>query len=167
MSCLGSDSEDASGLERRDADADWGRISRSRRQHPARTARQFRRSNPRTAIAAASGNAERGWPAVEKMYMWMYNRSMSKSYTVASARAKLAKIVDEVEAGKDIELTRRGKKVAVVMSAARYARMRGDRVAFMTAYETFREDTDLSQVGVEPSWAEGLRDRDAGRGVKL
>jgi len=101
------------------------------------------------------------------MYMWMYNRSMSKSYTVASARAKLAKIVDEVEAGKDIELTRRGKKVAVVMSAARYARMRGDRVAFMTAYETFREDTDLSQVGVEPSWAEGLRDRDAGRGVKL
>ena len=92
---------------------------------------------------------------------------MSKSYTVASARAKLAKIVDEVESGKEVELTRRGKKVAVVMSAARYSRLRGDRVAFMTAYETFRGDTDLSEVGVEPGWASGLRDRDAGRGVKL
>jgi prevent-host-death family protein len=51
---------------------------------------------------------------------------MSKSYTVADARAKLAQIVDDVENGKEIELTRRGKKVAVVMSAARYARLRGD-----------------------------------------
>lgn len=99
--------------------------------------------------------------------MWVYTRCMSKSYTVATARAKLAKIVDEVESGKEVEITRRGKKVAVVMSATKYARLRGDRVAFMTAYETFREGTDLSQVGVEPGWAKGLRDRDVGRGVKL
>ena len=101
------------------------------------------------------------------MYIWVYTDDMSKSYTVASARAKLASIVDEVESGKEVELTRRGKKVAVVMSTARYARLRGDRVAFMTAYETFREDTDLSEVGVDPGWARGLRDRDVGRGVKL
>ena len=92
---------------------------------------------------------------------------MPKSYTVASARARLAEIVDEVEAGKEVELTRRGKKVAVVMSAARYARLRGDRVAFMTAYEPFRETHDLESVGLEPGWADTLRDRSAGRGVKL
>jgi len=92
---------------------------------------------------------------------------MSKAYSVASARAKLSEIVDEVESGKEVELTRRGKKVAVVMSAARYARLRGDRVAFMSAYETFRGEHDLEQVGVEPGWAAGLRDRDAGRGVGL
>ncbi len=97
----------------------------------------------------------------------MYTPGMPKSYTVASARAKLAEIVDEVESGKEVELTRRGKKVAVVMSAARYARLRGDRVAFMTAYETFRVEHDLKEVGVEPGWAAGLRDRDVGRGVKL
>lgn len=97
----------------------------------------------------------------------MYILCMPKSYTVADARAKLAKIVDEVESGKEVELTRRGKKVAVVMSAARYARLRGDHVAFMKAYETFCEETDLREVGVEPSWAQGLRDRDLGRGVKL
>jgi prevent-host-death family protein len=101
------------------------------------------------------------------MYIWMYIVGVTKSYTVASARAKLAEIVDEVESGKEVELTRRGKKVAVVMSAARYARLRGDRVAFMTAYETFRGDHDMREVGVEPGWATELRDRDAGRGVKL
>jgi prevent-host-death family protein len=92
---------------------------------------------------------------------------MSKSYTVASARAKLAEIVDAVEAGKDVELTRRGKKVAVVMSAARYARLRGDRVAFMTAYETFCEGHALEEVGADPGWSNGLRDRHSGRDVKL
>jgi len=92
---------------------------------------------------------------------------MSKSYTVASARAKLAEIVDEVESGKEVELTRRGKKVAVVMSAARYARLRGDRVAFMTAYETFCGEHDLKEVGVERGWSNGLRDRSVGRDVKL
>jgi len=92
---------------------------------------------------------------------------MLKSYSVAGARAKLSEIVDEVEGGKDVELTRRGKKVAVVMSAARYARLRGDRVPFMTAYETFRGEHDLEDVGVEPGWTNGLRDRSGGRAVKL
>jgi prevent-host-death family protein len=92
---------------------------------------------------------------------------MAKSYSVASARAKLAEIVHEVEGGKEVELTRRGKKVAVVMSAARYARLRGDRVAFMTAYETFCGECNLEEIGVEPGWTHGLRDRSIGRDVKL
>lgn len=92
---------------------------------------------------------------------------MPKTYTVAGARAKLAEIVDEVEAGKEVELTRRGKKVAIVMSAAKYARLRGDRVAFMSAYEAFREAHDLEAIGVDADWTTTLRDRDAGRGVKL
>ena len=101
------------------------------------------------------------------MYIWLYTCGMPKSYTVAGARAKLAAIVDEVESGKDVELTRRGKKVAVVMSAARYARLRGDRVAFMTAYETFRADHDLKAGGVDPAWGREMRERGPGRGVKV
>jgi prevent-host-death family protein len=92
---------------------------------------------------------------------------MAKTYTVANARAKFADIVDEVEAGADVELTRRGKKVAIVMSAARYARLRGERVAFMTAYATFRAGHDLSEAGLDRSWARGLRQREVGRPVKL
>jgi prevent-host-death family protein len=94
-------------------------------------------------------------------------KNAAKSYTVASARAKLAQIVDEVESGREVELTRRGKKVAVVMSAARYARLRGDRVAFATAYENFRKEYDLNEVGLDSQWHRKLRDRHAGRYVKL
>jgi prevent-host-death family protein len=101
------------------------------------------------------------------MYIRMYITWMPKSYSIASARAKLASIVDEVEAGSEVELTRRGKKVAVVMSAARYARLRGERVAFMTAYETFRENHDLAEAGLGPTWARELRQRDVGRPVKM
>jgi len=97
----------------------------------------------------------------------MYIHGMVKTYTVANARAKLADIVDEVEAGSDVELTRRGKKVAILMSAARYARLQGERVAFMTAYETFRMGHDLMEAGLERSWARGLRQRDVGRPVKF
>lgn len=97
----------------------------------------------------------------------MYISCMAKTYTVANARAKLADIVDEVEAGRDVELTRRGKRVAVVVSAARYARLRGERLAFMTAYEAFRAGHDLSETGLDRSWSRGLRQRDVGRPVKL
>jgi prevent-host-death family protein len=90
-----------------------------------------------------------------------------KAYTIVSARAKLAEIVDQVEAGSDVELTRRGKKVAVVMSTARYERLSGERVAFMTAYETFRAGHDLEAAGLERSWARGLRQRGVGRRVLL
>ncbi|HEY3497030.1 MAG TPA: type II toxin-antitoxin system Phd/YefM family antitoxin [Polyangiaceae bacterium] len=92
---------------------------------------------------------------------------MAKTYTIASARAKLSDIVDEVEAGSEVELTRRGKKVAIVMSVTRYARLRGQRVAFMTAYETFRAGHDLADAGLDRSFARGLRQRDVGRPVKL
>lgn len=97
----------------------------------------------------------------------MYMKYMSKSYSIASARAKLADIVSEVEAGSDVELTKRGKKVAVVMSAARYARLRGKPIAFMTAYETFRAEHDLESDGVDRSWSRNLRQKDIGRKVKL
>jgi prevent-host-death family protein len=92
---------------------------------------------------------------------------VAKTYTVANARAKLADIVDEVEAGSEVELTRRGKKVAIVMSAARYARLRGERAAFMTAYKTFRAGHDLAEAAVDRSFARGLRERDVARSVKL
>ena len=35
---------------------------------------------------------------------------MAKTYTIANARAKLADIVDEVEAGADVELTGEGRR---------------------------------------------------------
>ena len=121
---------------------------------------------PRPRASCRSGSeTRRACARVDETYTWLYIQGMAKTYTIAGARAKLAGIVDEVEAGSDIELTRRGKKVAVVMSTARYARLRGERVAFMAAYETFRAAHDLAGAGLERSWAHGLRQRDVGRPV--
>lgn len=123
--------------------------------------------------AAWGGNTSSGivvpetWKQVDKCTPRCTPKYMAKTYTIASARAKLADIVDEVEAGSDVELTRRGKKVAVVISASRYARLRGEQVAFMTAYETFRASHDLVEAGLDRSWSRGLRARDVGRPVKF
>ena len=97
----------------------------------------------------------------------MYTSVVTKSYSVADARAKLSEIVDDVEAGKEVEITRRGKKVAVVLSAARFASLKGERVAFATAYENFRRQHDLQQDGVDPNWATELRDAAPARRAKL
>ena len=122
----------------------------------------------RRAHRPTRGSPQIRWVAkLDGMYSRMYISRMPKSYSIASARAKLANIVDEVEAGSEVELTRRGKKVAVVVSAARYARLRGERVAFMTAYQTFRTNHDLAEAGLGPSWARELRQRDVGRPVKM
>lgn len=101
------------------------------------------------------------------MYIFMYICGVTKTYSVAGARAKLAEIVDQVASGTEVEITRRGKKVAVVVSAARYARLQGDRAAFATAFDAFCRQHDLEGAGLEADWSEALRDRSPGRVVKL
>lgn len=97
----------------------------------------------------------------------MYTSWMTKSYTLASARAQLSALVDDVAEGNDVELTRRGKPVAVLVSAAKYARLHGDAPAFATAFARFKQRFDLPAIGIEADWAEGLRDRGRGRRVAL
>ena len=92
---------------------------------------------------------------------------MTKRYSIAEARASLPTLVDEVEAGNEIELTRRGKPVAVVVSRQTYERMRTDRPGFLDAYARFRERFDLNEVGTDGDDFEGLRDEAAGRDVDL
>jgi prevent-host-death family protein len=91
----------------------------------------------------------------------------AKTYSVADARARLAEIVDQVEAGREVEITRRGRRVAVVVSASRYARLRAEPTSFWRSYEGFSKKHDLTELGLERSWAEDTRDRSSGREVKL
>lgn len=92
---------------------------------------------------------------------------MLRSYSIASARSKLAEIIDNVDAGDDVEIVRRGKKVAVLVSPARYARMSGDKPAFADAYDAFMKNHAPKSFGVGPDFAARLRDRSPGRPVKL
>jgi len=92
---------------------------------------------------------------------------MSRRYSIAEARSSLPTIVDQAEAGQDIELTRRGKPVAVVVSLREFARLRGERPRFGDAYRRFLKAHVLRDVGVDEGYFETTRDRGVGRKIAL
>jgi prevent-host-death family protein len=49
--------------------------------------------------------------------------SMNDAYSIAAAKNNLSSLVHEVEQGRPVRLTRRGKPVAVLMSTAQYERL--------------------------------------------
>ena len=91
---------------------------------------------------------------------------MSRQYSIAEARSSLPRIVDEAEAGKEVELTRRGRPVAVVVSRRKFDRLRARRPAFGESYRRFLEAFSLDQIGLERDFA-GARDKTPGRKVSL
>ena len=88
---------------------------------------------------------------------------MSKKYSVAAARAALPRILDEVESGNEIELTRRGKPVAVVVSVGEFERISAGRRDFGKAYAAYRSRHE----GVDRVAVENLRNTEGGRKVSL
>lgn len=92
---------------------------------------------------------------------------MSQRYSLAEARSHLPTIVDEAEAGQAIELTRRGKPVAVVVSHREFERLRGNRPTFGDVYRTFLEHHSLDEVGIDDRFAASTHDRSQGRKVAL
>lgn len=97
----------------------------------------------------------------------MYTQHMGKSYSVADARAHLPEILNEVEAGKEVQLTRRGRPVAVVLSPERYDALRRERTTFGDAYRAFAERYAPGDIALEPDFFDSLRDRALGRRVRL
>ncbi len=88
---------------------------------------------------------------------------MSRSYSIAEARDNFAAIVRDVERDSAIELTRRGKPVAVLLSIEEYRRLLGGRKSFWDVYSEFRDGVDLRRLEIEPEIFEGLRDASPGR----
>jgi prevent-host-death family protein len=104
---------------------------------------------------------------LDVMYTQVYINAMSRRYSIAQARANLASIVDEVETGPPVEITRRGKPVAIVLSPTEYESLKMQRVSFADAFRAFREKFDPAELGVDTNFAAALRDRDPGRKVRL
>lgn len=99
--------------------------------------------------------------------MLVYMSSMAHRYSVAEARAHLPSIIEQAEAGEAVELTRRGRPVAIVLSLEEFARLRSGRRSFGDAYRAFLEEYPLDEVGLERDFATSVRDRSPGRRVKL
>ncbi len=101
------------------------------------------------------------------MYIMMYITLMSRRYSIADARTSLPSIIDQAEAGERVELTRRGKPVAVVVSLREFERMRGGRPRFGEAYKEFLDNHSLAEIGLDDDFAATMRDRSPGRKVSL
>jgi prevent-host-death family protein len=92
---------------------------------------------------------------------------MSNRYSIAEARSRLPGIVHQAEAGIEIQLTRRGKPVAAVVSLRVLERLRGDRPRFSTAYRNFLTKYSLEDVGLETDFFAPIREKSTGRKVSL
>ena len=87
---------------------------------------------------------------------------MRKQYSIAQARDHLPRIVHEVERGSAVELTRRGKPVAVLLSMRYYERLTSGKGGFWEVLEKFRREVDLDAIWEDGDPFEGVRDRPAG-----
>jgi cellobiose PTS system EIIB component len=92
---------------------------------------------------------------------------MSRRYSIAEARSRLPTIVDQAEAGLQIELTRRGQPVAVVVSCREFERLKSRRHHFGETYRKFLEQYSLDEIGLEDDFPASTRDRTLGRNVWL
>ncbi len=92
---------------------------------------------------------------------------MPEQYSIAQAKNKLTAIVHSVETGPAIQLTRRGKPVAMLVSVEEYERLVGQRKDFYEAMMAFRQS--LEKDGIEMSGEEfdDVRDGTTGREVNL
>ena len=91
---------------------------------------------------------------------------MAYTYSIAEARARLRVIVEQAEAGLEVELTRRGEPVAVVLSCREVERLRGKRPHFRDVYSRFLDKYSLDKAGLEDEFA-NVRDAATGRTVSL
>jgi prevent-host-death family protein len=90
--------------------------------------------------------------------------AMVKQYSIAEARDNFTSMVHEAEKGTQVELTRRGKPVAVLIGAEDFERLSKGTPSFSAAYEKFRRDFDLEALDINSDEIFGdLRDLSPGR----
>ena len=92
---------------------------------------------------------------------------MDKTFPVVKARQQFADLIASAERGGVVAITRRGKPVAVMISAARYARLAGDVRAFSEVVLELRERLDVQNLQIDDNTFSDLRDPSIDREVSL
>ena len=91
---------------------------------------------------------------------------MQNSFSIAEARSRLAALIHQVERQSRVQITRRGRPVAVLLSIAEYNRVTSQSKGFWEQYCAYLAAADLPTVQIEPELFEGIRDRSSGREVR-
>jgi prevent-host-death family protein len=92
---------------------------------------------------------------------------VAKRMSIAEARDHLTQVVHEVEAGVEVELTRRGRPVAVLVPVYARGGKRGRPLTFMESVDAWRASHEVDKYGLTEADLDGLRDRSPGREVAL
>ena len=92
---------------------------------------------------------------------------MSKHRSVADARRELPQLLREVEDGAQVQITRRGEPVAVLISLQEYRRLSGRGGGFLEAYQAWEADTEPADRALPEDYFDQIRDRSPGRPVDL
>jgi prevent-host-death family protein len=88
-----------------------------------------------------------------------------KRVSVAEAKNTLPALLHEAESS-PVEIVRRGKPVAVILSRATYDRLRGKNDGIWATLERFRDTHDLELLDAASAF-DGVRDPEtAGRAVR-
>ena len=91
---------------------------------------------------------------------------MTEKHSIADARRNLPRLIREAEHGKTVELTRRGKPVAVIGCGA-FERLAAGRRGFRDAYGDFVTAVDVSALALNPDEIfEGVRDLAPGTDIQ-
>lgn len=91
---------------------------------------------------------------------------MHPKYSIAEARDRFAALIHTVEQDGAVQITRRGKVVAVLISQDEYRRLTNEKTAFLQAVSEFRAAYDVSSLGIDPDLL-AVRPPETGRNVDL
>jgi len=81
---------------------------------------------------------------------------------MSEARASFATVLDRVEQGDPVQVTRAGRPVAVIVSLEHYREGQAENGAAATAFRQFMKTLDRRTLRGADPWA-GARDRTTGR----
>ena len=89
---------------------------------------------------------------------------MPKTYSIAEAKSLLGRVVNEAESEEPVELTRRGRPVAMVVSLADYQKLKAPRRSFWEAICAFRSQQDMADLDIDTDEIFGdVRDASPGK----
>ena len=93
---------------------------------------------------------------------------MTDRHSIAEARRNLPALVREAENGKEVELTRRGEPVAMLISHRTFKHLTSIRRGFVAAYRDFTTNIDVSNLELNPDELFGdVREEIGGRDIRL
>ena len=89
-------------------------------------------------------------------------------YSIEQAQTQLNDIIQTVEHGEAVEITRQGQQVAILLSVDEYKKLKKEKSGFGKALEEFRQKYDVADADIDPDEIfRGVRDKSPGREVIL